>query len=67
MFLVTPQQLEIYAAGVTSLVVEECFRRFDVQTTVLTEMPYSWDTSPCILEKKCWHFVSEYITIYNIN
>jgi hypothetical protein len=52
MFLVTPQQLEIYAADVTqsSLVIEGCCRRFDVQTSVLTEIPYSWDTSPCILE-----------------
>jgi hypothetical protein len=50
MFLVTPQQFEGADVTPSSLVIEEYCRRFDIQTAVLTETLYSWDTSPCLLE-----------------
>ena len=49
MFLVTSQQFEAADMTPSSLVIEGYCRRFDIQTAVLREMPYSWDTSPCLL------------------
>jgi hypothetical protein len=50
MFLVTPQQFEAADLTHSSLVIEGYCERFDIQTAVLTEMLYSWDNSPCLLE-----------------